>query len=570
MSTFRTVVNKDDEKLKRGGEYFKTMKYLDHKAPLIMTIILHFIVGALPVLMSILLGDMVDVFASENFMDEFTPIICDMAYFVVGMFVASSISFGLRAWCNAQLPRDLRKKVYRNVIEQGIDYFDRTPTGVLIGRLSQDITIIHDVYVEKLLNALQMAGEAIAGVVLAFVSCWRLALIGAAVIVVCMIIYAIGDKIIDKIWITYNESSSAANNKAEEAINGFRTIKSFDNELYEASLYKKQLVEVDKVFFKTGIAQGIKDGLISLLANLMVAAICYFGSDMVMNQMYLGYRSGDIFIVFFSMMMGVFGLTQAIAVSNDMNKTAISAEKIIQLIEMKPKIDRKKGGNIENVKGTIEFKNINAGETVAFVGESGCGKSTTLQLIQRFYEIESGQILIDGKDISELSCVNLRSHISVVPQAPVLFSISILDNIRYSKADATKEEIVKAAQVGNAHNFITDLPKGYKSVVHQTSLSGGQKQRICISRAILANAPILLLDEATAALDTESEQLVHESIEKFRHGKTAILVAHRLATVMNADRILVFQNGHILEEGTHKELLAKGGFYADLVKYQLQ
>ncbi|KAH0791311.1 ABC transporter family protein [Histomonas meleagridis] len=472
-STFRNVVSKEDEKMRRGGEYFKIMGYLEHKVPYILTFILHFVVGALPVMMSIMLGDMVTVFASENFMDEFVPIICDMAYFVVGMFFASSIAYGLRSYCNSSLPEDLRKRVYKNVVEQGIDYFDRTPTGILVGRLSQDVTIIHDVYFEKFLNALQMAGEAIAGVILAFVTCWRLSIIGGAVLIVCLIVYGVGDKIIDKIWITYNESSSAANNKAEEAIASFRTIKSFDNELYESSLYKDQLIEVDKVFFKTSIAQGIKDGTISLLANLMVAAICYFGSDMVMNQMYYGYTSGDIFIVFFSMIMGIFGLTQAVAVSNDMNKAAISSAKIIQLIEMKPKIDRKKGDTLDRVDGTIEFKNvcfkyesaenyavkdlsfkINAGETVAFVGESGCGKSTTLQLIQRFYEIESGQILIDGKDISELSCVNLRSNISVVPQTPVLFSVSILDNIRYSKADATKEEIVKAAQVGNAHNLL--------------------------------------------------------------------------------------------------------------------
>ena len=145
-----------------------------------------------------------------------------------------------------------------------------------------------------------------------------------------------------------------------------------------------------------------------------------------------------------------------------------------------------------------------------------------------------------------------------------------MDNIRYAKKDASKEEVINAAQIGNAHNFIINLPQQYKSIVQQTKLSGGQKQRICISRAILSNSQILLLDEATAALDTESEKLVQDSLEKFRHGKTAILVAHRLATVKNADRILVFRNGQIYEEGNHEELLAKGGFYADLVKYQLQ
>jgi ABC-type multidrug transport system fused ATPase/permease subunit len=204
------------------------------------------------------------------------------------------------------------------------------------------------------------------------------------------------------------------------------------------------------------------------------------------------------------------------------------------------------------------------------VGESGCGKSTTLQLLQRFYEIEEGQILVDDVDIKTHSPMFLRSQISIVPQSPVLFSMTIKDNVRYIKPHATDDEVAQAAQVGNAHNFVMELPSNYNTIVQQTSLSGGQKQRLCISRAILADAPIMLLDEATAALDTESEQLVQQSLENVRHGKTAIVVAHRLATVMNADRILVFQNGHVAESGTHKELIGKGGIYADLVKFQLE
>jgi ABC-type multidrug transport system fused ATPase/permease subunit len=204
------------------------------------------------------------------------------------------------------------------------------------------------------------------------------------------------------------------------------------------------------------------------------------------------------------------------------------------------------------------------------VGESGCGKTTTLQLIQRFYEIESGEILIDGIDIRVVSPYNLRKYISAVHQTPVLFSMSIKDNIAYGNPNSSDLEISEAAQVGNAHNFIQTLPDNYKTIVKQTSLRGGQKQRVCISRAILSNTPILLLDEATAALDTESEQLVQDSLEKFRKGKTALIVAHRLATVKHVDRILVFSNGKIVEEGNHQSLLEKKGVYADLVNFQLQ
>lgn len=191
-------------------------------------------------------------------------------------------------------------------------------------------------------------------------------------------------------------------------------------------------------------------------------------------------------------------------------------------------------------------------------------------MIQRFYEPESGEILIDGTNIKSLSSNFVRSQVSVVPQSPVLFSMSVKDNIRYAKPKVSGDEVAEAALIGNAHDFISEMPDGYNSMAQQTSLSGGQKQRICISRAIIKNSPILLLDEATAALDTESEQLVQQSIEKVRKGKTAIIVAHRLATVRNADRILVFKEGKVVEDGTHNELLTKNGIYADLIKFQLQ
>ncbi|KAH0790834.1 ABC transporter family protein [Histomonas meleagridis] len=522
-------------------------------------------------------------------MDDFVPVILNMVYYVIGMFVASSVAYAIKTYCNSTFVRDLRDRVYQNLVEQGIDFFDRTPTGVLIGRLSQEITMIQGTYYEKLLITFQKIGQSGVGIIISFVKCWKITLPGVLIIIICLIIYVIGDKIIQNIWVKHNVSLTLANNKVEEAISSFRTIKSFDNELYEASNYKNQLMTIDQIYLKTGIAQGIKDGIICILSNLIVACICYIGGDLAINKSYYGYRGSVIFISFFSMLLAVDGLTLAISISNDLNKSAVSAQKIIELIEMKPEIDRKKGGKLENVKGKIEFRNvffkyqntekyavqnlsfiINQGETVAFVGESGCGKTTTLQLLQRFYEIESGQILIDYQDISKVSGVDLRSYISSVPQTPILFSTSISDNICFSKENAKKKEIIKAAQIGNAHEFITELPNGYQSIVNQTSLSGGQKQRICISRAILANTPILLLDEATSALDTESEKLIHNSLEKFRHKKTIILVAHRLATVVNADRILLFQNGTVVEEGTHQELLEKNGLYANLVKNQLQ
>jgi ABC-type multidrug transport system fused ATPase/permease subunit len=302
---------------------------------------------------------------------------------------------------------------------------------------------------------------------------------------------------------------------------------------------------------------------------------------------------GDMMVLMMALMLGTMGISQGLAMVDDFKKAGMSSAKLLNLIDARPKVDRHDGEHSINgektVRGKVEFRDVGfkyqtqtswavrnlsftvePGQTVAFVGESGCGKSTTLQLIQRFYDVQEGAILIDGVDIKTLAPEFVRKQISIVPQGPVLFSLSVRDNVRYAKPDATEDEVAHAAQVGNAHNFIQELPENYNTTVQQTSLSGGQKQRICISRAILQDAPIMLLDEATAALDTESEQLVQQSLESVRHGKTAILVAHRLATVINADLIFVFKDGHIEETGRHTELLARDGLYADLVRFQLQ
>lgn len=298
---------------------------------------------------------------------------------------------------------------------------------------------------------------------------------------------------------------------------------------------------------------------------------------------------GDLVVLMLCTIFAVNSVNSLIALSDEMKKARISSSKILKIIEMKPKNDPKEGRKLSKLKGTIEFRNvsfkypaheeyalkdlsfkISEGETVAIVGESGCGKSTTLQLIQKFYEPDSGEILIDGIDIRDLSANYIRSQVSVVPQSPVPFSMSVKDNIRFAKPKASLEKVIEAATIRNAHNFIYEMPEEYSTMATQTSMSGGQKQRICISRAIMKNSTILLLDEATAALDTESEQLVRQSIEKVRKGKTAIIVAHRLATVRNADRILVFKDGTITEEGTHDDLLSLNGIYSDLVRFQLQ
>ncbi|OHS98000.1 ABC transporter family protein [Tritrichomonas foetus] len=593
LSAFKQQGSLDDFEGKRGNEYFRIMKYFNNKFLLVITYLVSGVSGVMPLLMNVFIGDMVNSFntTSGSMLDSLTSVIMNMIYFNVAFLVVQTIGFILRTTTNPYFMRDLRFAIYKSYLNQDIDYFDKVPTGAMIGRISQDITMIHEILIDKICTTIQNMAQAIGGIILALVTVWECGLIGIGVTIVVSIVFIVGEKLVDKIWFRYNEGSSQAATKAEEVMTSFRTIKSFDCELKESEKYQETLSDVDQVFKITSLIQGGKEGIITLMLTCMQAGVLYYASYLIIRKPEKNYLSGDLFVILMSLTFSTLGMSSAMTIADDVKRTLVSCAKVLDVIERVPKTNRKEGNKLDSIKGKIEFRDvtfkystaknnavehlsftINPGETVALVGESGCGKSTTLQLLQRFYEIDSGEILIDGVNIKTLAQTYIRSQISIVPQSPILFTMSIEENIAYGihRKKRKHQAIAEAATVGNAHNFIMEIPQNYKARVQQTSLSGGQKQRICISRAILYNTPILLLDEATAALDTESERLVQQSLEQFRKGKTAIMVAHRLATVINADRILVFKDGHIEEEGTHSDLLEKNGIYADLVKYQLQ
>lgn len=573
----------------QGNEFFRIMKYFSRKGLLATSLVIAFLAGASPLLNLIPLKKLTDMFMpGANIMDEIAKFCEYQCYVLIAFIFLEAMSLGSQALSAPYFLVDIRKALYESFMVQDIEYYDKTSTGALISRLLEGVTYIKDVYIDQLFLTTQAVALSLGGLIVSFIMQWLVTFVVIGFPIVIALVLWIGDKISNKIWEQYKSAGTESTEKAVEVITEFRTVKSFDNEMHEANNYEAHLYDEDKILHKVSIIRGITYGIVMILLMAMALVLLYYSCWLMVRhpEKYTLYKLLNVSI---SIIMSTVGVNRLLSISDDFKMASLAVSNILKILSTKPTIDPNVGDSISNVRGKIEFRDvafkysgceqyavkhlsftINPGETVAFVGESGCGKSTTLQLLQRFYDVESGSILLDDIDIRTLKPSELRSTISIVPQGPVLFSMSIADNIAFAQPDSSPDEIAEAARTGNAHDFIMELPHNYDTEVVQTSLSGGQKQRICISRAILANAPILLLDEATAALDTESEQLVQQSLENFRHGKTSIMVAHRLATVVHADKIFVFKDGRIVEVGTHNQLLEANGIYAQLAKYQLQ
>ncbi|NXS36520.1 ABCBB protein, partial [Pomatostomus ruficeps] len=377
---------------------------------------------------------------------------------------------------------------------------------------------------------------------------------------------------------------------ADEVLSSIRTVAAFGGEKKEVERYDKNLVFAQHWGIRKGIIMGIFTGYMWFIIFLSYALAFWYGSKLVLEEE--EYSPGTLLQVFFGVLIGALNLGQASPCLEAFATGRGAATDIFETIDKKPTIDcmSEDGYKLDKVRGEIEFHNvtfyypsrpdvkildnlnmvIKAGETTAFVGASGAGKSTTIQLIQRFYDPTDGMITLDGHDIRSLNIQWLRSQIGIVEQEPVLFATTIAENIRYGRDEATMEDIIKAAKQANAYNFIMDLPQQFDTHVGEggSQMSGGQKQRIAIARALVRNPKILLLDMATSALDNESEAIVQEALHKARLGRTAISIAHRLSAIKAADAIVGFEHGRAVERGTHEELLKRKGVYFMLVTLQ--
>ncbi|XP_056385038.1 ATP-dependent translocase ABCB1-like [Hyla sarda] len=517
------------------------------------------------------------------------------AYYYVGIgcavFVLSIIQIWTFLVSAARQTHRIRQRFFKAVLHQEMAWFDATQIGTLNTRLTEDINTIHEGLGDKICIFAQYFATFITGIIIGFVNGWKLTLVILSVSPLLGVSAAVWSMLLASFTTKELSAYAHAGAVAEEILTAIRTVVAFNGQEKALSQYNANLKNAKKVGIKKEITTNVSMGLSQFLIFGAYALAFWYGTKLTVDEPDT-YSIGKVCIVFFSVLIGTFSLGQAAPNVESIANARGAAYEVYKVINKHRPIDSSSsdGHKPDKLIGHIEFQNIHfsypsrkdiqilkglnlkvdAGKTIALVGSSGCGKSTTIQLLQRFYDPLEGQVLVDGHDVRTLNVKWLRENIGVVSQEPILFGTTIRENIHYGRQDVTEEEIIQATKEANAFDFISKLPDGLDTMVGErgAQLSGGQKQRIAIARALVRNPKILLLDEATSALDTQSEFIVQNALDKARAGRTTIVIAHRLSTVRTADIIAGFHNGVVVEQGSHEDLMNKQGVYYSLVMLQ--
>ncbi|NWR42889.1 MDR1 protein, partial [Regulus satrapa] len=518
------------------------------------------------------------------------------AYYYVAIGVAVFFLSIIQVWtflvtATRQTAR-IRQKFFFAVLHQEMAWFDTTQIGTLNTRLTDDINTIREGIGDKISIFLQFFSTFVSGLIIGFIYGWKLALVVLSVSPLLAASAAVWSALLGSLTAKELSAYAKAGAVAEEILTAIRTVVAFNGQQKALEKYDANLEMAKRVGMKKSITTNTCLGLSQFFLFGSYALAFWYGTKLTAEDPH--YDITRVLIVFFSVLIGAFSLGQAAPNLETVTNARGAAYEVYKIINKKRLIDSssKEGYKPDKLIGEIEFRNIHfsypsrpdikilrglnlkvqTGKTIALVGSSGCGKSTTVQLLQRFYDPDQGEITLDGRDIRTLNTKWLRENIGIVSQEPVLFATTIAENIRYGREDISDAEIERAAKEANAFDFISRLPDKFNTMVGErgAQLSGGQKQRIAIARALARNPKILLLDEATSALDTQSESIVQAALDKARAGRTTIVIAHRLSTIRTADTIAGFEKGVVVEQGTHSELMLQKGVYYSLVMQQVR
>ncbi|MBL7811974.1 MAG: ABC transporter ATP-binding protein [Bacteroidetes bacterium] len=532
-----------------------------------------------------LLGKLVDARTNVN---QLKTLAIYFVYLFIAQAVFSFLRIGLYVRVTENLTFALRKKLYGSVLLQNMDFFHQNRVGDLLSRLTADIGQIQDTFSTNLAMFLRQVLVIFGGIAWLFITSQKLALYMLISVPVVIVISLFFGRYIRKVSRQVQELTGNNSVIAEETFTGIQNVKAFSNETYELNRFGADVENLRRQSIFRGLLRGAFSSFI---------IICLFGSIVWLIFMGLGMvRTGEMeigelfsFIMFTGFVGGsIGGLAEQFV---QIQKTIGAVDRVLELIDKPTEPLMHAGEPKEKLQGDVAFEHVAfhypsrpgfevlkdidfrvpSGSTLAVVGPSGAGKSTLVNLLYRFYEPVSGRICIGGEDIANADLFTLRNSMALVPQEIILFGGSIYENILYGNPQATEAQVEQAACNANAHDFIMAFPEGYKTVVGDRGikLSGGQRQRIAIARAMLKDPRLLILDEATSSLDSESEQQVQEALQHLMEGRTSIVIAHRLSTIRNADQIIVLQGGHIAEQGSHEALMARSsGIYRRMVERQ--
>jgi len=511
------------------------------------------------------------------------PIVIILLFLFKGIFEYGQAY--LMNYVGLRIVADIREKLYNHLQILSLSFFTKTPTGILISRITNDVNLIQGSVSNAITGLLKDVFTVLGLITVVFYRDWKLGIIALLIFPLSIIPIKEFGKRLRKFSRKSQQRMGSITTFLHETIAGNRIVKAFNMEEYEKRRFAEENNRFFKIVLKRVKIRAFSHPLMELLGGIAVAIIIWVG----------GYRviRGELTPgAFFSFMTALLMLYAPI---RDLNKVNLEVQeglaaaiRVFELLDTAPEIEDEEGAiPLPPVSEVVQFQNVSfkydeeivlkdialyvkVGEVIALVGMSGAGKTSLVNLLPRFYDVNKGQILIDGHDIRKVTIKSLRDQMALVTQQTILFNDTARNNIAYGSLKCSDQEIIEAAKAANAHNFIQRLPQGYETIIGEqgVKLSGGERQRLSIARALLKNAPILILDEATSSLDSDSETEVQKALEELMRGRTVFVIAHRLSTIRNAHRIIVLSDGQIVEEGTHEELIALGGEYRRL--YDLQ